>query len=83
MGAPLNILGYSASPERIFRVRLCSTVWTVTCNDAFYGDYLTRAEALAGACAAACAVDGLGGAARVIVEPGGKVIAYHRRAARS
>jgi hypothetical protein len=79
----LNVLGYSAPAECTFRVRLCSTVWTVTRNDAFYGDYLTRAEALEGARAAARAVEGLGGAARVIAEPGGKLVAHHRPATRS
>jgi hypothetical protein len=76
----LNLVGPVAARDSTFRVRLGSAVWSVTKNDVFYGDYLTRAQAVAGACAAACVVDALGGLARVLAEPGSKLIAHNRLA---
>lgn len=76
----MNVLGCSAPVECTFRVRLGSTVWSVTRNEVFYGDYLTRGDALEGARVAARAVEGLGGAARVVAEPGGILIAHNRSA---
>jgi hypothetical protein len=52
-----------------FRVRLRSGVWSVTKNDVFFGDYLTRAQAVEGARSAASKTDALlGGMGRVVVE---------------
>ena len=54
---------------------LRSGVWSVTRDHAFYGDFLSRAEALGQACAAARAVEALGGTARVLAA-GGTVIPH-------
>jgi len=74
----MNLIGPVTGRRSTFRVLLRSAVWSVTKDDVFYGDYLTRAEAVEGACAAACAVDAQGGTATVVAEPGGKLIPHNR-----
>ena len=53
-----------------FRAALRGGVWQVTRNYVFYGDYLSRQEALRGACEAARSFEAAGGAARVLGPPG-------------
>ena len=60
-----------------FRAALRSGVWSVTKDGAFYGDYLSRAEALRGACAGARAIEALGGTARVLAAPGDTLVPHH------
>lgn len=69
----------AADPARdcTFRARLRSGVWSVTKNEHFYGDYLSRAEAVRGACFAARAVEALGGSARVLLGPDGSLVPHH------
>lgn len=62
-----------------FRASLRSGVWSVTRDHVFYGDFLSRAEALRQACAAAVAVEALGGTARVLAPPG-ETLVPHRDA---
>ena len=50
----------------VFHARLRAGVWGVTKNDAPYREYLSRAAAVAGACAAARDVEAVGGSARVL-----------------
>ncbi|MCR5879136.1 hypothetical protein [Phenylobacterium sp. J367] len=59
-----------------FRAILRSGVWSVTRDHVFYGDFLTRAEALRQACAAAIAVEALGGTARVLAPPGETLVPH-------
>ncbi len=60
-----------------FRVALRSGVWSVTRNHTFYGDYLSRSEALRGACSAARAVEARDGAARVVAGRDETLVAHH------
>jgi hypothetical protein len=59
-----------------FRAALRSGVWSVTKDHAFYGDYLSRAEALRGACSGARTVEALGGKARVLAAPGETLVPH-------
>jgi hypothetical protein len=52
-------------------------VWQVTRDKVFYGDYLTREDALESACSAARSVEAGGGAARVLTPSGEAVIPHH------
>jgi hypothetical protein len=61
-----------------FRAALRSGVWTVTRDEVFYGDFLTRAEAVRQACLAARAFEARGGEARVLAPPGETPIPHHR-----
>jgi hypothetical protein len=45
-------------------------VWAVTRDGVFYGDYLSREQAIASAQAGARAIEARGGAARVVVRSG-------------
>lgn len=60
-----------------FRASRRSSVWQVTRDEVFYGDYLTRDEALKSACSAARSFEAVGGTARVLASPGDVVIAHH------
>ena len=60
-----------------FRAMQRSGVWSVTRDHAFYGDFLSRAEALRQACSAARAFEALGGASRVFGPPGETLIPHH------
>lgn len=59
-----------------FRAALRGSVWTVTKSNDFYGDYLSREQAIRSACNGARAVEATGGAARVLAEPGDQLIAH-------
>jgi hypothetical protein len=83
LGAPVNVIRSSAAAEATFRVRKQAGVWSVAKNGLFYGDYLTRAQALDGAQSAARTVEALGGAAQVLEDPGGAVVDHRRSARRS
>ena len=60
----------------MFRAEFRAGVWSVTRDRVFYGDYLTREQALSSACSGARAVEARGGAARVIAPPGETVVAH-------
>jgi len=59
-----------------FRAALRGSVWTVTKGNDFYGDYLSREQAIRSACNGARAVEVTGGTARVLAEPGDELIAH-------
>ena len=59
-----------------FRAHQRSGVWSVTKDEAFYGDYLTRDQALQSARAGARAVECRGGAARVLIGSAGQVVPH-------
>ena len=61
-----------------FRTEQRGGVWAVTNNDVFYGDYLSRARAIEGACAGARDIEAFGGSAEVIAVPGDVVIRHQR-----
>ena len=60
------------------RATLRSGVWSVTRDDVFYGDFLSRAEAVRQACLATRAFEARGGVARVFAAPGETLIPHHR-----
>lgn len=64
-----------------FRTGQRSGVWFVTKNDAFYGDYLSRSQAIEAACFGARSVEAKGGSARVVSMPGESPIAHQLAAA--
>ena len=72
----MTLLSFDRPGDYTFRAAQRSGVWGVTKNNAFYGDYLSRAEALRGACAGARTAEALGGSARVIAEPGETLIPH-------
>lgn len=57
-----------------FRVGQRAGVWSVSRNERPYGEYLTRAEAVRAARAAACSAEALGSVAQVFVSPGETLI---------
>jgi hypothetical protein len=65
-----------AKSSTTFRAVLRGEVWEVRRDSAFYGDYLSREQAIQGACLGARAVESRGGAACVLVDPGGKVVPH-------
>jgi hypothetical protein len=52
-----------------FRATQRSGVWQVTRDNVFYGEYLTRQEAVASACSAARSYEARGGMSRVLCCP--------------
>ena len=66
----------ATAPVRTFRASLRGGVWEVTRDYVFCGDYLTREEAIDGACKAARSVEASGGSARVMATPSDTVIAH-------
>jgi hypothetical protein len=71
IGAPTD--GRTAT----FRLSQRVGVWQVTRDHSFWGDYLSRKAAQAGACAAARSFEALGGSARVLLLPGETQIPHH------
>jgi hypothetical protein len=72
----VNLIARGPSRDTTFRASLSSGVWSVTKNNVFYGDYLSRSQAIRSACYGARAVEATGGRARVLVLPGDEVIAH-------
>lgn len=60
-----------------FRATRSAGVWHVTRDNVFYGDFLTRRDALRSACEAARSIDAAGGAARVLAPPAETVVPHH------
>jgi hypothetical protein len=73
----MNLIARSRSASFTFRTGQRSGVWFVTKNDVFYGDYLTRGQAVEAACFGARAVEAQGGSAQVLAMPG-EVLITHR-----
>ncbi|CAN7457509.1 hypothetical protein LJR225_003079 [Phenylobacterium sp. LjRoot225] len=64
-----------------FRTGERSGVWYVNKNDVFYGDYLSRNQAIEAACFGARTVEAKGGSARVLSMPGDVPVAHQLAAA--
>src|SRR2546427_522572 len=79
--ARLNFIARSPKRSCRFRIDQRSGVWVVTKNDTFYGDYLSRGQAIESACFGARAVEAQGGSAEVLATPGDERV-DHRTAAR-
>lgn len=60
-----------------FRIGQQACAWFVTKNNAFYGDYLTRGQAIEAASFGARAVEARGGSALVFETPGDVLIDHH------
>ena len=60
----------TGAPPCIFRTGQRTGVWFVTKDGAFYGDYLSRSQAIRSACLGALAVEARGGTAHVFASPG-------------
>jgi len=76
--AAMSLIAPSAGRNCIFRISQSAGVWSVVKDDGFYGDYLTRAQAIASACYAARAVEDAGGSAEVRAGPRDRVIPLNR-----
>jgi len=63
--------------SEVFRVTLGSGVWHVKRNDTFFGDYLTRGNAVRAACAAACMQEERGRAVQVFEPPATVALPHH------
>ena len=72
----MSLVGRGPSRDTNFHVVLRGSVWTVTKNTAFYGDYFSRYQAIRSACNGARAVETTGGEARVLAQPGDELIAH-------
>lgn len=62
----MNLIARSPSRRCTFRTGERSGVWFVTKDEVFYGDYLTRAQAVEAACFGARTVEAQGGSAQVL-----------------
>jgi hypothetical protein len=60
-----------------FRVRQTSDVWRVSRDGALYGEFLTRGDAVRGACFGARSEDSRGGAAEVLTAPGDQRVPHY------
>jgi hypothetical protein len=75
--APLTAVEAARSGRSCtFRVTKYGGVWQVTRDGVFYGDFLSRPQALRCACDAARTFDASGGVARVIAPPADSVVPH-------
>ena len=72
----MTLIGRTPIAPVTFRAFARQGAWCVTREGAFYGDFLTRAEALRCACFGARAVEARGGAARVLTGAGDAVVPH-------
>jgi len=72
----LNLIPRGPVRSYTFRAGERSGVWFVTKNDAFYGDYLSRGQAIEAACFGARTVEAKGGSARVLTSPGDTLVGH-------
>lgn len=73
----MNLIPRRAIAQRTFRVAARGDAWQVTRDDAVYGDFLTRGEAVRAACFAARSAEKRGGSVRVLAPPNDRVIPYY------
>ena len=73
----MNVIGRASGTSCTFRVSLKSGVWSVSKDGTFYGDYLSRAQAIASACLGARTVEARGGASRVVAGKTEQVVPHH------
>ena len=72
----MNLIGVPLTRHCTFRTRQRGGVWSVTKDHVFYGDFLSRTEAVRSACSAARTVESLGGSASVLVGPSEAVVRH-------
>lgn len=77
----MNLIPRSPPRSCTFRVGERASVWFVTKNDVFYGDYLSRGQAIEAACFGARTVEAKGGSARVLAAPGDVLVGHQLVAA--
>jgi len=66
-----------AEPIRVFHVTLGPGVWHVRRDGVFFGDYLSRGDAIRGAYAAARSEENRGFMAEVFAPPGVMALPHH------
>ncbi|MDB5493387.1 MAG: hypothetical protein JWP86_724 [Phenylobacterium sp.] len=71
----MSLVGRRPS-RNTFRAALRAGVWSVTKDGQFYGDYMSRDQAIRGACNGARAVEATGSQAKVLVGSDEEVIAH-------
>lgn len=76
----MNLISRAPPRSCVFRASEVSGVWSVTKDGVFYGDYMTRDQAIRGACYGARAVEAVGGSAQVLAAPGDQLVAHRERA---
>ena len=72
----MNLIARAPSRSCTFRTGERSGVWFVTKDQVFYGDYLTRGQAVEAACFGARTVEAQGGSAQVLETPGDVVVPH-------
>lgn len=72
----MNLIPRRAIALRTFRVVARGDAWQVTRDDAVYGDFLTRGEAVRAACFAARSAEKRGSSVRVLSSPNDRVISH-------
>jgi hypothetical protein len=72
----MNLIARGPVRDTTFQVSEQSGVWAVSKNGAFYGDYLSREQAVRSACYGARSVEATGGQARVFGPPGNALISH-------
>jgi hypothetical protein len=72
----VNLIPRGPPRSCTFRVGERSGVWYVNKNDSFYGDYLSRGQAIEAACFGARTVEAQGGVALVVTLPGEVPVAH-------
>jgi len=78
----MTLIARSGATSCTFRAGKRSDVWFVTKDHAFYGEYLTRGQALAAARLGAEAMEAQGGSAQVLEAPGDLPVIQRIRPAR-
>lgn len=71
-----SALNYGANHTANFEISLRAGVWQVHRNQVFYGDYLSRQQAMRSACSAARSYEASGGAAVVRTASDGALVAH-------
>ena len=77
-GLPVDPIVPPTAAISTFRVSARAGVWNVSFGKAFFGDFLTRSDAVQAACVAARNVEARGGEARVVAPPRDALIPHSR-----
>jgi len=73
----VNLIPRRPAAARTFRVAAQGDAWQVTRDEAVYGDFLTRGEAVRAACFAARTAENRGGTVRVLAPPNDRLIPHY------
>lgn len=79
--ARLTLIPRGPARTCTFRTGERAGLWYVNKNDVFYGDYLSRNQAIEAACFGARTVEAKGGSARVVSMPGDVPVPHQTTAA--